>query len=143
MKRIKTMSKVALMMALVTAAGCCCFQKSDYSAWQGKWKGYEVGGATPGSSYLTVTGQSLDFRGADTNEWDKGFLTFLPKSNPRRADIQITDCPEVQAIGKTCHAIYALEGGTLNIAAYAPGDPNTPMTFDAAGARHFIFKKEP
>ena len=45
--------------------------------------------------------------------------------------------------GKTAYAIYLLEGDTLTLTANEPGDPNVPGSFDAPGARQFVFKKEP
>ncbi len=142
MTKICRVFNLSLMAVWLATGGCCCFQKSDSKALQGRWKGEETGAHPQGPCYLTIKGQSLDYHGANTNEWYKGVLTLYQNSTPPRADVLINDCPMVQYIGKTSHGIYRLERGVLTITANEPGNPNTPMTFDAANSRHFVFTKK-
>ncbi len=56
--------------------------------------------------------------------------------------ITITEAPDKDYIGVTSYAIYSLENGTLTIAGNPPGVPVLPASFDAQGARKFVFKRK-
>jgi hypothetical protein len=56
--------------------------------------------------------------------------------------LSITDCPFPQYKGQASYAIYEFESGKLTMAGNEPGNPTVPASFDAAGARKFVFKRK-
>jgi len=113
--------------------------KSDSATLQGKWTGQEAGENAKGNCSLTVQGSSFEFHGADNNEWYKATFSGYD-TNPKQLMTVITDCPFPQYVGRTAYAIYQLQDGTLTIAGNEPGNPIVPASFDAPGARKFVFK---
>ncbi len=142
MKRIITLINLALAIILLAGLGCSSVPKSDSNPLQGTWKGEEIGGNAQGPCYLIISGQTLEFRGADTNEWYKGTFTLREETKPPQLIGEIKDCPFPQVIGSTVHAIYEIKDGSMKLAGNEPGAPQAPVSFDAAGARQFVFKKE-
>jgi uncharacterized protein (TIGR03067 family) len=117
--------------------------KSDpLTALQGKWKGKEIGGASDDACRLVITGKTLEFRGANPNEWYKGTFSLKEGTSPKQIVFEIAECSAAEYNGKTSQAIYKLENGILKVAGNAPGNPNAPASFDAEGARVFEFKAE-
>jgi uncharacterized protein (TIGR03067 family) len=90
-----------------------------------------------------VSGQSLEFHGADANDWLKATFALREDTKPKEWVGTITDCAQAEYIGKKSYAIYTLENGTLTIAGNEPGNTDIPTTFDAAGTRVFVFKHNP
>jgi uncharacterized protein (TIGR03067 family) len=127
----------AALLALAAAAP----DKSDTAALQGTWQGHEVGRNDTGQCRLVVSGNSLHFRGADTNEWCKMTFTLKPETTPKQFTGTMTDCCVPNYVGKECHGIYRIENGKLTIAGAEPGTPNVPASFDAPDARQFVFEK--
>jgi uncharacterized protein (TIGR03067 family) len=113
----------------------------DVAILQGTWSGQEAARNAKGPCSLIVHGSSLEFRGADANEWYKGTFT-LHDTNPRQLTTVITDCPLPQYVGRTAYAIFQLQDGTLTITGNEPGNPKVPAGFDTPGARRLVFKRE-
>lgn len=130
-----------LCMAGAFAAACATFPRSDLAVLQGTWKGEETGRSTEGKCRLVISGNSLLFRGADTNEWYKGTFALKEQTSPKQLVGKILDCPEPKYIGKEVQAIYRIETGTLTLTGNEPGNPQVPAGFDAPGARTFVLKK--
>jgi hypothetical protein len=114
-------------------------RKTDTSAIQGKWSGHEAG--AEGKSSLVLTSTSLEYHGADTNEWYKATISAYD-TEPKQLVVTITQCPFQQYVGATSYAIYKLVDGTLTISGNEPGFPGAPSSFEAAGSRTLVFKKE-
>ena len=112
------------------------------AALQGKWKGKELGRDTDEACYLIVKGKSIEFRGANPNEWYKGTFSVKDEASPKQLTFEISECGAPEYNGKTGLAIYQIENGVLKIAGNRPGNPNVPASFDAEGARLFEFKAE-
>jgi uncharacterized protein (TIGR03067 family) len=129
------------IVALLWASGCSTLHKSDSARIQGTWKGREIGGNTEGSRYLIISGNTIEFRGANTNDWCKGTFTVREDTNPRQIVGMVTECHSSQYIGKTACAIYRMDGDMLIVTGNEPGNPNVPSGFDAPGARHFVLKR--
>ena len=142
MKKAKAMLGLVSIVALLGVSGCSALHKSDSAILQGMWKGQEIGGPAGGLCSFIISGTVLEFRGADTKEWYKGTFTLREDTNPRQVVAVITECPFPQYMGKTTHAIYRVEGGTLTVAANEPGNPEVPADFDARGARHFVLRRD-
>jgi beta-lactamase regulating signal transducer with metallopeptidase domain len=106
---------------------------------QGKWRGKEAG--ETGTCSLVLQGSTLEFQGADTNEWYKATFSAYD-TTPKQLVVFITDCPMPQYVGRTAYAIYQLENGTLTVTGNEPGNPTVPAGFDASGARKLVFKQE-
>jgi uncharacterized protein (TIGR03067 family) len=131
---------IALGGATMLGVGCSTLQKSDSTALQGTWKGQETG-RSDGMCSLTISGNKLEFRGADPREWYKGTFTLREDTNPKQLVGAIGDCPAPEYVGKTVYAIYRIEAGTLTLTGNEPGDPQVPANFEARGARTFTLKK--
>lgn len=129
--------------AVLIASGCTttAVHRSDSAALQGSWTGQEVGRSAEGACTLAISGNALEFHDTETQEWYKGTYTLQEDLNPKQLNGLITNCPAPEYIGTTVHAIYRIDAGTLTLAGDQPGNPEAPKTFDAAGARMFVFKK--
>lgn len=133
---------IGLAVAVVLAvAGCSTLHKSDSSALQGTWKGQEAGRFTAGTCCLIISGNTLEFRGANTNEWYKGTFTLREDQNPKQLIGVVTECPAPQYIGKPAYAIYKIEAGTLTLTGSEPGKGDVPTSFDASNSRRFVLRK--
>lgn len=137
--------KIALGLAvafLVGCAGCSTPQKkNDMALLQGTWQGTESGHGSGGACTLTISGNTLDFRGADSSEWYKGTFTLREGTKPKQLTGMIGDCPAPEYVGKTVNAIYRLEDGSLTLTGNEPGNPQPPDNFDAPGSRKFVLRK--
>lgn len=116
-------------------------RKSDAVSLQGTWNGQEVGASDQGTSRMVIRGSSLDFHGANSNEWYKANFTLYDTA-PKQLVVAITDCPAPEYVGRTAYAIYEIKDGTLTVAGNEPGNPVAPASFDAPGARKFVFKQK-
>jgi len=129
------------IVALLWASGCSTLHQSGSATVQGTWKGQEIGGNTEGSRYLIISGNTIEFQGANNDDWCKGTFTVREDTNPRQIVATITQCHLPQYVGKTAYAIYRVEGGTLTLTGNEPGNPEVPSGFDAPGARHFVLNQ--
>ena len=115
---------------------------SDAASLQGTWSGHEVSAnAGPGACSMIIQGNKLEFHGADPREWYKATFTLREDTTPKQETAVITDCPFPQYVGKTDHAIYEVQNGTLTFAGNEPGDPAVPTSFDDPNSRKFVFTK--
>ncbi len=142
MRRTTGVFSLVSIAVLLGALGCSTLHKSDSVTLQGTWQGREIGGKTEGPCYLAVSGTNAEYRGADTNEWNKGTFSLRQDTNPRQIVFLSTACSYAPCIGQTIHAIYRIEAGTLKLTANEPGSPDVPSAFDASGARQFEFTKK-
>ena len=117
-------------------------QQSDAVTFQGTWSGREVAANRAGTASLLFDGTNFEFHGADSREWYKATFTLREDTTPRQLVAVITDCPFPQYVGQSSYAIYQVEGNTLTFAGNEPGRPLPPSSFDAAGARKFVFTKK-
>ena len=123
----------------ILVCGCLKLHKPDSLGLQGTWSGQEVGARTQGSPSLVLDGTKLEFHGANPQEWYKATYTLREDTTPKQLDAVVTDCPVAQYVGKTAHAIYKIEDGKFTLTGNEPGNPATPASFDAPGARQIIF----
>jgi uncharacterized protein (TIGR03067 family) len=142
MRRTTGVLSLVSIEVLLGASGCSTLHKSDLATLQGTWQGREIGGKTEGACSLVVSGNNGEYRGADTNEWNKGTFSLREDTNPRQIVFLSTACSYAPCIGQTVHAIYRIEAGTLKLTANEPGNPDVPSGFDAPGARQFEFRKK-
>jgi uncharacterized protein (TIGR03067 family) len=154
-QNMKTTILFPLSLAAILTAGCSTpsssssapaaqqssvAPKASPTAFEGSWKGREVTADHEGSATLIVTGQTIDFHGADPSDWVKGTYTLREDITPKQVIGTVTECDSAEVIGKNVYAIYKIEDGTLTITGNGPGDPNFPTAFDASGSRQFVFK---
>jgi uncharacterized protein (TIGR03067 family) len=138
---MKRIMNSLLAAAAILTVGCSTLHKSDFSALQGTWKGYEASHPANATAHITFSGNTLDYQGVNANDRCKGTFTLREDTNPKQLVGVLTDCPETQYVGKTVHAIYKLEAGTLTLTGNEPGNPAVPTSFEEADARKFVFKK--
>ncbi|MFZ0828016.1 MAG: hypothetical protein WAO02_11395 [Verrucomicrobiia bacterium] len=137
----KNILNFVCIVVLLWGSGCATPQRSDLATLQGTWKGHEIGGNPEGSRCFIISGNTLEFQGANNDDWCRGTFTVREGTNPRQMVGTITQCHEPQYIGKTSCAIYRVEGDTLTITGNQPGNPKVPAGFDAPGARHFVLNR--
>lgn len=140
-KNMKKLLMIALVAAAILGAGCSTVPQSDTTALQGRWKGKDSGGSGEGLCCLTISGNTIEFRAADTNEWYKGTFTLRQDTNPKQLVAVVSECPAPQYIGKTAYAIYRLEAGRLTLTGNEPGKNEVPSGFDAPGSRKLVLGK--
>ena len=133
---------IVLCSAGLLASGCSNSPKPDSLVIQGAWKGQEVRGDPQGVASLVLEGTKLEFRGANTNEWYKATFLLREETNPKQLEAVVIECPFPKYVGKSVHGIYKLEDGKLTFAAHEPGNPTVPTSYDAKGAREFIFTQK-
>ncbi len=114
--------------------------QTDLTAFQGTWSGQEMG--APGTSTLVMKDSNLEFRGANPMEWYKATVQLHEDTSPKQCVVTITDCPVPQFVGKTSTSIYKIEGNTLTMCGYEPGNPNVPPGFAAHGTRTLKFTRK-
>ena len=142
MKKNNGILNLVIAAVVLGATGCATTHHPDSAALQGTWKGQEVGANSAAPCYLVITGQSLEFRGANPNEWYKGTFELRENTTPRQALFTISDCAAPKYVGKIAYAIYELKDGTLTMAGTEPGSASPPAAFNEADARQFVFKRE-
>lgn len=134
---------VFLPGAALLVCGCSTLQVSDSNLLQGTWKGYEMGRPAEAPCRVIISGNTLEFRGASSNDWCKGTFTLRPDTNPKQLVGVMRECDDPQYVGKTVHAIYRIDADTLILAGNAPGNPEAPASFEASGCRKLVLKRQP
>jgi uncharacterized protein (TIGR03067 family) len=154
---MKHMILISLSVAALFASGCSTPPESNSAAvasesptppktnltvLEGSWKGRDVTPGQEGPASLTVSGQTLEFHGADANDWMKGTFTLREDANPKQFVGIVTECAAPEKVGQKAYAIYKIEDGTLTISGNQLGDPNFPLAFDVPGCRQLVFKHD-
>jgi uncharacterized protein (TIGR03067 family) len=116
--------------------------KPDLTLFQGAWTGHDITAGQDESASLKISGQTLDFHGADANDWVKGTFTLREETQPKQFVGIITECAAPEYVGNKMYSIYQLKDGVLTITGSAPGDSNFPSSFDAPGTREFVFRHD-
>jgi uncharacterized protein (TIGR03067 family) len=140
---------VSLSIAALFASGCSTSSPSNpatpktnahATAFEGSWKGLELTPGQEGPASLTVSGQTLEFHGAEANDWIKGTFTLREDTQPKQFVGVITECAAPEYVGQKSYAIYKINDGVLTITGNSPGASDFPTAFDAPGTRQFAFK---
>ncbi len=142
MKRTVAILSLLSLALLSGAVGCSTLHNSDATALQGTWNGREIGASPETPRQLMISGQHIEYHGANPDDWGKGTYTLREDTQPKQLLIVLTECGSPKYIGKTACVIYKIEGNTLTAAANEPGDPAAPSSFDASGARQMVFQKQ-
>jgi hypothetical protein len=116
-------------------------RKSDATFLQGAWSGKEIGPGARGSSSLAVHGTTFEFHGADPKEWYKAAFSVYD-TTPKQLVITVTDASSHEYAGLASYAICQLADGALTVTGNEPGNPVVPASFDAPGARKFVFRQK-
>jgi len=141
--------KKSLLILWLTVLLCICGCDSsdstdvttDQERLQGTWSGSEAGQES-GKCTLTVSENTMDFKGPSDQEWYKATFTLDESVNPKAGDVTITDCPAPDYVGKVGRIIYKIEDSTLTIAGSEPGEEARPSSFDGTGdTRVFVLTK--
>ncbi|HEV2436264.1 MAG TPA: hypothetical protein VG077_09725 [Verrucomicrobiae bacterium] len=129
-----------LAVLLLSAAVGCSRQKTVKTSLEGQWLGYE---ASPPNAKceVTISGDRLEYRGAESNDWCRGVFLLDEKTQPMHLDLTIQESP--QNVGATALAIYEQQSNDLKIAVAPPGDPQRPVDFiSGPNTRVIIFKRQ-
>lgn len=100
------------------------------SSLEGAWQGPPPAHADEQRVSLVFTGQTLEFHGAQPNEWLKGTFTVREDTTPKQLIATATECSSPDDVGKKDFAIYKLEDGRLIITGSHLGDEKFPSDFD-------------
>ncbi|MGP8198613.1 MAG: hypothetical protein ACLQU4_03820 [Limisphaerales bacterium] len=145
---------IPIFTAALFVAGCSTPSKTNSAAagpaqsrnhstvLEGAWHGNEITPGQQGLASMTFSGQTVEFHGADSNDWCKGTFMLRDNTDPKQLVGTITECPSADAVGKMVYAIYKIENGSLRITGNAPGDLNIPAAFDSSGIRQFVLKHD-
>jgi len=97
---------------------------------QGSWEGVLVGQEAKGKISITITGNSLHFRGLNPNDWFETTFTLPAGTYPQQLHATIKDCTEpCDDIGKVVFAIFKIEDGTLTLVGIQATAVEPPKTF--------------
>ena len=130
---MKTTIKAALAamtLSILTPCGLTASQPTaaELEPLQGSWEGVMVG--QEGKISITITGNSLHFRGLNEDDWYETTFTLPAGTYPQRLHATIKDCPQPCAdIGKSVFAIFKVEEGTLTLVGIQATAAEPPKTF--------------
>lgn len=97
---------------------------------QGSWEGVLVGQETAGKISITITGNSLHFKGLNPDDWYETTFTLPAGTYPQQLHATIQDCTDpCDDIGKKVFAIFKIEDGTLTLAGIQATAAEPPKTF--------------
>jgi uncharacterized protein (TIGR03067 family) len=102
-----------LFGAALLVSGCSTLQKSDTASLQGTWKGYDKAQRAEGTCSVSFSKNTVEFHGADKDDWCKGIFTLHEDTNPKQIVATIIEAPDARVIGQAVHAIYRIEAATL------------------------------
>jgi uncharacterized protein (TIGR03067 family) len=141
---MKTFAFITMAALIIMTAGCATTPRDDLATLQGTWTGTEIGAAKPvkGTCQFIITGDRLEYRGANPQEWYKGTFSLPQGTDPCQLIGVIKECPFPEYVGKTSRAIYRIDGNTLTIAGHEPGSGTTPEHFERPHARVFVVTKQ-
>ena len=145
------MKKLILLITVLAFWGCDNSTGSgNITELEGIWNGTD--------NYSDSIMRIYNFSGSDFNytedghandedgEWYVGTFSINTQTNPNQIDAVITDCQdwsgECEYIGATSLGIYKIENNILTYAAYEPGTPGRPSSFNDSYARVFILTKQ-
>lgn len=126
---------------LVAASGCSTLPTSESAFLQGTWQASEIGGKGE-VCRIVISGDTAEFRGADTNQWFKATFTIRPDTNPRQVVFVTTASSYPPDVGSTRYAIYRIEDDMIRLTASEPGNANMPSDFVAPDTRQFELRKK-
>jgi uncharacterized protein (TIGR03067 family) len=99
---------------------------SSRQSLQGRWTGSNT--AHPGETCsLNVSGDQVEYRGAEPNDWIRGKFVLNENSNPKQMDVTITE-PASES-GKTILIIYESAANHITLAAGPHGSGQRPVDF--------------
>jgi uncharacterized protein (TIGR03067 family) len=132
-KTMKLLQRGSLIVVFVLAAAGCNPSKQTM---EGRWTGFEVQ-RPEYKCTLTITGDQMEFHGADTNDWCRGSIVQRDYKNPKQLDFMVQEPMAVS--NKTVLTIYIQKGKKLTVAAGHMGSDQRPTDF-TPGKQVDIFK---
>jgi uncharacterized protein (TIGR03067 family) len=123
-----TMFSILMPWALVCAQAVTPSPSTaaDLQRLQGSWEGVLEGHETEGKVSITITGNSLHFKGLKPTERYDTTFTLPTGTDPQQLHATIKDGPGPEAIGKGVFAILKIENGTLTLAGISASALQSP-----------------
>lgn len=92
---------------------------------QGHWRGTNT--AHPGQEVtISISGDQIEYRGADANDWLRGTFVVNDQANPKELDVTIHE-----PVKGTIFCLYQSDGDKITIAAAPHGSSMRPVDFSA------------
>ncbi len=93
---------------------------------QGSWEGVSEGHEAEGKVSITVTGNTLYFRGLKPTQRYAATVTLPAGTAPQQLHATLKDGPSPKEIGTVVYAILKIENGTLTLAGISASDAQSP-----------------
>jgi uncharacterized protein (TIGR03067 family) len=90
---------------------------------------------------VSFSKNTVEFHGADKDDWCKGIFTLHEDTNPKQIVATIIEAPDARVIGQAVHAIYRIEAAKLTLTGNQPGNSDVPSGFDAPNTRTLVLEK--
>jgi hypothetical protein len=113
---------------------------------QGSWEGVLVGVEKEGKITMTIVGNSLHYRGLNTNEVYDAIFTLPAGVHPQQLRASITSAVQTNSLGVVVRAIFKTGDGNLTLAINQDPDQEPPKSFgdDTPGvARYELWRVQP
>ena len=140
MKKIQCFKLCALAALLLAGVTGCSKPKADKTSVEGNWTGFDV--ARPAEvCKVTITGNQLEYRGAQTNDWCTGIFVLNETVQPMQMDLTVQGPPQIA--GRMMLLIYEQQGDEMKVAGAEPGAPVRPVNFSPSQqTRVWSFKRD-
>jgi len=135
--------KCAALASLVAIGVAGCSKRAaDKSSLEGHWTGYDQ--SQPNAKCtLVITGNQLEYHGADPGDWARGTFELNEKTQPAQMDLMVTANPSKESVGKMLPIIYQMQGDELHVAVGSGGSVQRPASFaKVPNVRLFTFKHD-
>jgi uncharacterized protein (TIGR03067 family) len=140
-KHFITCGLTILLLAAIAGCGKSKTEKAaEKTGMEGRWTGFDM--TRPAEACkVTITGNQLEYRGAQTNDWCIGSFVLNDSAQLRQMDLTIQGPPEIA--GRKMLFIYDLQGDEMKVAGVEPGSPLRPATFTSSRqTRVWSFKRD-
>lgn len=144
MKITRRLSATGLTIVLLAGLVGCGKSRTgtaeQKTRFEGNWSGFDV--TQPAEvCKVTITGNQLEYRGAQSNDWCVGSFILDESAQPKQMDLTVQGPPEIA--GKVMLFIYQQQGNEMKVSGAASGLPLRLVDFSPSQqSRVWSFKRE-
>jgi uncharacterized protein (TIGR03067 family) len=142
MNGIKSCLLIGLVLFGVTGCGRKAGESKSAGGLEGHWIAAQAG--QQGGNYkVTIDGNRLDYRGANSNDWCIATFALNEQVQPPQIDLTIREMGDAHYVGKIALGIYQLQDDQLIVAAGEPGSTERPTSLSGGpNIRTLSLKRE-